>query len=139
MKVCKFGGTSLASAEQAKKVCDIVTSAQQRRLVVVSAPGKEYDQDQKVTDMLIILAETFLKTGECEKELMAVVGRYDRIAKGLGIGDEIVRDIENNLRTRISLGFDNKEKFVDRMKAAGEDNSARLVAKYLKTRGYDAK
>lgn len=139
MKVCKFGGTSLASAEQVKKVCDIVTSDSQRRLVVVSAPGKENDQDTKVTDMLIILAETFLKTGECERELMAVVGRYDKIAKGLGIGDEIVRDIENNLRTRISLGFDNKEKFVDRMKAAGEDNSARLVAKYLQTRGYDAK
>lgn len=138
MKVCKFGGTSLASAQQIKKVCDIITSDPERRLVVVSAPGKEFDEDTKVTDMLIHLAETFLRTKECEKELMAVVGRYERIADGLGLGSEIVRDIENNLRTRISLGFENNEKFIDRMKAAGEDNSARLVAKYLKSQGYHA-
>lgn len=139
MKVCKFGGSSLATAEQVMKVCAIITSDPARQLVVVSAPGKENDSDTKVTDMLINLAETFLREGECEKELMAVVGRYERIAEGLGLGNEIIRDIENNLRTRISLGFDNSEKFVDRMKAAGEDNSARLVAKYLKSKGYNAK
>lgn len=139
MKVCKFGGSSLATAEQVMKVCAIITSDPARQLVVVSAPGKENDSDTKVTDMLINLAETFLREGECENELMAVVGRYERIAEGLGLGNEIIRDIENNLRTRISLGFDNSEKFVDRMKAAGEDNSARLVAKYLKSKGYNAK
>jgi len=138
MKVCKFGGTSLASAEQIKKVCDIVTSDPERRLVVVSAPGKEFDGDKKVTDMLIETAETFLKTGECEAELTSVVERYRRIVEGLKLGDEITRDIENNLRTRISLGFENNDKFIDRMKAAGEDNSARLVAKYLRSLGYDA-
>lgn len=138
MKVCKFGGTSLASAEQIKKVFNIVTSDPERRLVVVSAPGKEHENDIKVTDMLIKMAETFLNTGDCEEELMAVVGKYAKIAEGLGLGQEIVKDIENNLRTRISLGYDNKEKFIDRIKAAGEDNCARLVAKYFNSRGIDA-
>jgi aspartate kinase len=139
MVVCKFGGTSMANAEQIKKACEIVTSNTERRLVVVSAPGKENDEDSKVTDMLITLADKFLKTGECEKELMAVVERYRKIAEGLGLRNEIIKDIENNLRTRISLGYDNREKFIDRMKAAGEDNCARLVAKYLRSIGYEAK
>jgi len=135
MKVCKFGGTSLASAEQVKKVFYIVTSDPERRLVVVSAPGKEHDDDTKVTDMLIKMAENYIKTGNCEEELKAVVNRFARIAEGLNLGDEIVKDIENNLRTRISLGYDSREKFVDRIKAAGEDNCARLVAKYFNSRG----
>ncbi len=53
----------------------------------------------------------------------------------LNLGVEIIKDIENNLRTRISLGYDSKEKFIDRIKAAGEDNCARLVAKYFNSRG----
>lgn len=135
MKVCKFGGTSLASAEQVKKVFDIVTSDPERRVVVVSAPGKENDADTKVTDMLIKMAEKYINTGNCEEELRAVVNRFAKIAEGLNLGVEIIKDIENNLRTRISLGYDSKEKFIDRIKAAGEDNCARLVAKYFNSRG----
>ena len=51
MKVCKFGGTSVASAEQIKKVADIVTSDPTRKIVVVSAPGKRFSEDEKVTDL----------------------------------------------------------------------------------------
>ncbi|HZK26154.1 MAG TPA: aspartate kinase [Thermoclostridium sp.] len=138
MKVCKFGGSSVASAQQIKKVFNIITSDPERRLVVVSAPGKENDSDTKVTDMLINMAEAFLKTGDCENELMTVVNRYKKIAQDLGLGEEIINDIENNLRTRISLGYDNKEKLIDRIKAAGEDNSAKLVANYFKSQGVNA-
>ena len=51
-KVVKFGGSSLASAEQFKKVGDIIRSDESRRYVVPSAPGKRFDGDIKVTDML---------------------------------------------------------------------------------------
>ena len=51
-KVVKFGGSSLASAEQFKKVANIVKGEESRRYVVPSAPGKRYAQDTKVTDML---------------------------------------------------------------------------------------
>ncbi|HEX5564921.1 MAG TPA: aspartate kinase, partial [Sporosarcina sp.] len=53
MKVCKFGGTSVATAEQIRKVVDIVTSDSDRKIVVVSAPGKRFSDDIKVTDLLI--------------------------------------------------------------------------------------
>ena len=51
MKVAKFGGTSLASAEQIQKISSIVTSDPERKLVVVSAPGKRDADDTKVTDL----------------------------------------------------------------------------------------
>lgn len=135
MKVCKFGGTSMANAEQVKKVCSIVTSDEDRRIVVVSAPGKRFDTDIKVTDMLIDCANKYLKNGDYETALYGIVERYAEIARDLGLNEQIVKDIENNLKTRVSLPFDSDEKFMDRMKAAGEDNSARLVAYYLKSQG----
>ena len=51
-KVVKFGGSSLANAEQFKKVGDIIRSEESRRYVVPSAPGKRYSGDTKVTDLL---------------------------------------------------------------------------------------
>ena len=52
VKAVKFGGSSLASAEQFRKVYDIVKADPARRYVVASAPGKIFDNDTKVTDML---------------------------------------------------------------------------------------
>ena len=57
MKVCKFGGSSLADAGQISKVMDIVLADPARRMVVVSAPGKRNKSDTKVTDLLIALAD----------------------------------------------------------------------------------
>ena len=53
MKVCKFGGTSVASADQIKKVAQIVKADPARKIIVVSAPGKRFGSDEKVTDLLI--------------------------------------------------------------------------------------
>lgn len=128
----------MANAEQVRKVCSIVTSDPDRRIVVVSAPGKRFDSDTKVTDLLINCANAFLKQGDYESILDQIVSRYAEIARDLGLGDQIVLDIENNLKTRVSLGFDSDEKFMDRMKAAGEDNAARLVASFLKHEGHHA-
>ena len=52
MKVCKFGGTSMANAECIKRVGDIVTSDKAVGCVIVSAPGKREKSDTKVTDLL---------------------------------------------------------------------------------------
>ena len=51
-KVVKFGGSSLASAEQFKKVGKIIRADKERKFVVPSAPGKRFKDDTKVTDML---------------------------------------------------------------------------------------
>ena len=52
MKVCKFGGTSMSSADTIKRVAEIIKSDSERRFVVVSAPGKRFDNDIKITDSL---------------------------------------------------------------------------------------
>ena len=138
MKVCKFGGTSMANGEQIKKVCSIISSDPERRVVVVSAPGKRFDSDIKVTDLLSSCASKYLANDDYKTVLDEITGRYTGIAKELGLGQQIITDIENNLNTRISLPFDSPEKFMDRMKAAGEDNSARLIACYMKSLGLNA-
>lgn len=141
MKVTKFGGSSLADAAHIKQVCNIVLSDSERRLVVVSAPGKRFEDDIKVTDMLINLANSYIKSGnaqDCEVELMAVVDRYKSIALDLNMSLDIIDIIEADLRSRLNTRDDNDKKFMDLMKAAGEDNSAKLVAGYLKSTGINA-
>ena len=128
----------MANAEQIRKICSIITSDPERRLIVVSAPGKRFDSDTKITDLLIQCAERFLKGEDYEEVLQNIVSRFREISADLGLGNQIVVDIENNLRTRLSMDYDSDEKFMDRMKAAGEDNAARLVAYYLKSTGYQA-
>lgn len=97
MKVAKFGGSSLADASQIKKVCDILLSDKSRRFLVVSAPGKRYKSDIKVTDLLIALAEARLAGKSGEKELHAVLKRYEEIASELG-ATEVITTIASNLR-----------------------------------------
>ncbi len=138
MKVIKFGGSSLADANQIKKVCDIILADPNRRLVVVSAPGKRFSDDTKVTDMLINLANAALGENGHDTELDAVVGRYASIAADLNLGNEIVDEIREDITARVISSKNNPDKFVDLLKAAGEDNSAKLVAAYLISIGVDA-
>ncbi len=138
MKVAKFGGTSLANADQIKKVCEIVTSDPDRRLVVVSAPGKRFKDDIKVTDLLIALAQKCIKEGNAEAELNAVIERYKEIAKELNLSEDIARVIAEDLRNRVNMDRTNEGRFMDTLKAAGEDNSAKVVAAYLKSVGIEA-
>ncbi len=128
----------MANGEQIEKVCSIVKGDPDRRVVVVSAPGKRFDDDIKVTDMLIDCAEKYLANEDYNTVLESIIERYARIAKELELNGHIIADIENNLKTRVSLPFNSPEKFMDRMKAAGEDNAARLVAYYLNSRGVKA-
>jgi aspartate kinase len=139
MKVCKFGGTSMADAGQIRKVCDIVLADAERRLVVVSAPGKRSKTDTKVTDLLIALAETCLAGGAADEELAAVVDRYGQIARDLGLGDGITKRIEADLRARMATDRGHRGQFLDTLKAAGEDNCAKLVAEYLGSTGRQAR
>ena len=82
-KVVKFGGSSLASAEQFKKVGDIIRSDEGRRYVVPSAPGKRYDADIKVTDMLYDCYRTANAGENIDKKLFLIQKRYQEIIEGL--------------------------------------------------------
>ena len=136
MKVCKFGGSSLANAEQLGKVIDIVLADPARRIVVVSAPGKRFDGDTKVTDLLIALADAAVDGGDTVGGIAAVVERYAEIATGLGVDGSVVREIEEDLAGRVAQAKKlTRAEFTDLMKAAGEDNNAKLVAAAFVARG----
>jgi len=139
MKVCKFGGSSLANAVQLNKVIDIVLSDPARRIVVVSAPGKRHDGDTKVTDLLIALAELATRGENTDRAFGEVVERYAEMADALKLGGTVIEEIEADLKARLAQAKTLKsEEFMDLMKAAGEDNNARLVAVAFAKRGRHA-
>lgn len=82
-KVVKFGGSSLASAEQFRKVGNIIHSDDARRYVVPSAPGKRFSKDTKVTDMLYHCYELAVAGENFDAELEAIAKRYQEIIDGL--------------------------------------------------------
>jgi len=138
MKVAKFGGSSLASAEQVKKVCEIVLADAERKIVVVSAPGKREKSDTKVTDMLIAAARARFAGRSGEEEIALVIERYASIAADLGMPADSVEPIARDLHARMAMDPHDKGLFLDTMKAAGEDNCAKLVAAYLQSSGVEA-
>ena len=82
-KVVKFGGSSLASAKQFKKVGDIIRSDKARRYVVPSAPGKRNKNDEKVTDMLYACYDAASAGGSYGKIFSKIKERYEQIIDGL--------------------------------------------------------
>ena len=84
-KVSKFGGSSLASAKQFKKVGDIIRADKSRRYVVPSAPGKRNDKDEKVTDMLYACYDAASEGRSYKKILEKIRGRYEEIIEGLDL------------------------------------------------------
>ena len=84
-KVVKFGGSSLANAEQFRKVAAIIKQDSARRYVVPSAPGKRFDNDTKVTDMLYRCHAAAMKDEPIDELLKAISDRYQEIIDGLGI------------------------------------------------------
>ena len=127
-KVVKFGGSSLASAEQFKKVGNIIRADESRKYVVPSAPGKRYDSDTKVTDMLYKCYNTAAEGKNFKDQLAAIKDRYDEIIKGL----------------ELDLSLDNEFKIIEQQFAegAGSDYAASrgeylngiIMAEYL---GYE--
>ncbi len=101
LKVVKFGGSSLASAEQIKKAGSIITAEDARRFVVPSAPGKRDDADTKVTDMLYQCYAQAEEGTDFLPLLGRIKERYNGIIEGLGIElclDEEFQVIEKNFR-----------------------------------------
>lgn len=88
-KVVKFGGSSLASAEQFKKCADIVKAEASRRFVVPSAPGKRFSADTKVTDLLISCYKKSASGENWESDFTEIQSRYNDIIKGLGLETDL--------------------------------------------------
>ena len=107
-KVVKFGGSSLASAEQFRKSAAIVLAEESRRFVVPSAPGKRFPEDEKVTDMLLDCHRLASEGRDFSARLAAVRERYELIRTGLGLAvslDEAFAVIEENLHKGCSRDY----------------------------------
>lgn len=107
-KVVKFGGSSLASAEQFKKVGAIIRADKERKFVVPSAPGKRFSGDTKVTDMLYGCYDLAEAGQDFKKELQAIKDRYQEIIDGLAIKlslDEEFKKIEKNFKEKAGTNY----------------------------------
>ncbi len=127
-KVVKFGGSSLANAAQFKKVGDIIRADEARVYVIPSAPGKRFDGDIKVTDLLINLNELAQKGKKLDKALKEIKARYDEIIKGLELDyslDDEFKIIKKNMTENPTLDY---------AASRGEYLNGRIMAEYL---GYE--
>ena len=133
MKVAKFGGSSMADAGQYRKVKNIIESDPSRRVVVVSAAGKRFKDDHKITDLLY-LCYSHTKYGvACDLVYNMVVSRYCGIRDELGIELDLESDFAE-LKNRI----DKKEVTREELVSRGEYYSAKLMAAYLGFQFVDA-
>lgn len=93
-KVVKFGGSSLASAEQFQKVGNIIRADEDRKYVVPSAPGKRFSKDTKVTDMLYTCYELAEKDHDFMEEMSKIEDRYQEIIDGLELTLDLTAEFD---------------------------------------------
>ncbi len=107
-KVVKFGGSSLASAEQFKKVGAIIRADKERKFVVPSAPGKRNSDDTKVTDMLYACYELAEAGKDFKEQLKAIQARYQEIIDGLALTlslEDEFKTIEKNFKNKAGNNY----------------------------------
>lgn len=124
-KVVKFGGSSLASADQFKKVGAIILEDENRRYVVPSAPGKRFSSDTKVTDMLYACYDTAVKGDDFSVQLENIKARYQEIIDGLALDCSLDEDFEI-----IRKNFQNKAG-ADYAASRGEFLNGKIMSSYL--------
>ena len=133
LKVCKFGGSSVAGAEQFKKVRDIVLSDPSRRVVVVSAAGKRDPRDHKLTDLLYLCHAHLTYGFPGDEILSAIRERFTSIRDELGLQYRVEDDFDA-LCARL-----NRDTSVDELVSRGEYFTSKLMTEYLGYTFVDAK
>ena len=127
-KVVKFGGSSLANAEQFRKVGDIIRSEEGRRYVVPSAPGKRFSGDTKVTDLLYACYDKAAQGKEFGGIFQEIKERYYEIIRGLDLKlslEEEFAQIEADFRAQAGTDY---------AASRGEFLNGKIMAAYL---GYE--
>jgi aspartate kinase len=139
--VCKFGGTSVADANQIEKIRRIVAEDDRRRVVVVSAPGKGRKDTHKATDHLLNIATAGAELGEerpavtVDASREAVLEKFATIVEQLGIdGDALLAGLREDLDT--TLTGDARIAF---LASRGEHYNARIVARHFERSGMAAR
>lgn len=125
IKVTKFGGSSLAGAQQFRRVKEIVLSDPARTCVVVSAAGKRYQKDSKITDLLY-LTHAHISYGVSYEDIFAMIEeRYYGIRDELGLKYDLESEFAS-LRAQL-----NRDISIDYLVSRGEYLTARLMSEYL--------
>ena len=127
-KVVKFGGSSLASAEQFVKSANIIKAESVRRFVVPSAPGKRFDGDTKVTDLLINCYNQSVSGEDWSATFDIIEERYNSIIEGLGLTTDLA-DEYARIRKALSDGTT-----LDYTASRGEYLNGIILADYI---GYE--
>jgi len=126
MVVCKFGGSSVADESQIRKVKEILSSNKERRIAVVSAPGKRNSSDRKITDMLIECNRMAQENKSCRPVFEAIEKRYLSIATALKVDESDIKAKLDEVRQKIDAGAG-----TDYASSRGEYLSAIIISKYL--------
>ncbi len=130
--VCKFGGSSVADADQIKKIGSIIRSDTNRRFIVVSAPGKRHKDDQKITDLLYLCHELAAQGLDISEPFHIVRERYLEIACGLKNSldmQALLKKVEQRIISGASMDY---------VASRGEHLCALLLADYLGAAFIDA-
>ncbi len=133
LKVTKFGGSSMADAGQYRKIRDIVLSDPARKVVVVSAAGKRFKDDHKITDLLYLCHAHTQYGVECNRVYDMITSRYLQIRDELGVNVDLEAEF-TALKKRLDARAISQDELVSR----GEYYSARLMAAFLGYRFLDA-
>ena len=133
MKVVKFGGSSMADAGQYRKIRDILQADPERRVVIVSAAGKRFSGDHKITDLLYLCHAHTQYGVDCSNVFDMIRSRYLEIRDELGIK----LDLESEFAA-LKSGLDRKMVSQDELASRGEYFSARLMAAFLGFQFVDA-
>ena len=125
IKTVKFGGSSLASAEQFRKVKAIIEADKTRRYVVPSAPGKRFSEDIKITDMLYTCQRLAAAGEDFSEQIGKIRERYLGIAKELSLTVDLTGELEE-IAARLKEGATK-----DYAASRGEYLNGKLLAEYL--------
>lgn len=128
LKVLKFGGSSLADAHQFAKVKSIVDADDSRRVVIVSAPGKRFRDDHKITDLLYLCAAHIKYGVSCADIFAMICERYEEIIHECSLKLDLTKEF-GELWEKMQGGISK-----DELASRGEYFSAKLMAEFL---GYD--
>lgn len=134
IKVCKFGGSSVKNASQIKKIIEIIKEDKKRKVIVVSAPGRDEKYDEKITDHLLNIATNgnhfFEQKIDISKEesLKTIINKYKTLCKDLNIDEKfIINDLKKDLENSSLKDEEKKAFFLSR----GEHFNAKLICEYM--------
>ena len=135
IKVCKFGGSSVKDSSQIKKVFNIVKEDKRRRVVVVSAPGRDKTFNEKITDHLLNLATNGNHFFEHNIKITpnqsydVILYKFKKLCEDLDINKNLIlKDLKDDLENNTLLGTKKEAFFLSR----GEHYNAKIIYEFFK-------